>query len=648
MDILRASVSSIWLAFFVAACSSTTNTTSDPDPLNPQLGGAGGSGNANSNVGGSTTGPAGGSTTSPAGGSTTSPAGGSTTSPAGGSTTGPAGGSTTGPAGGSTTAGGSSSKGGSTTAGGSSSKGGSTTAGGSSGKGGGYTEPGGATGGSGGSSKGGSSTGGATGVGGAGGNATGGVVSSTGGAAAGGAAAGGAAAGGGTSEPQLVTSNQSAYWKTDGAIAVVTTGTADVTVNDTSTAQTWEGFGGAFNEMGWNYLAKLSQADRDLALQLLFGVDGAHFNYGRIPMGASDYAMSRYTLDETANDTAMASFSIARDKEKLIPFIKAAQAVRSDIHFWASPWTPPTWMKNSPFKAGTAVSPFDGGTMKNDATTLKALAQYFVKFVQAYAAEGITIEAVAPQNEPNFDQNYPSCLWGSSTFVSFIGAHLGPAFTAANITSKIMLGTMSNNNSDPAIISAVMADSTAKSYVKMIGMQWGTYDSLSSAKSHNLPIWQTEHKCGNYPWNPSGSPAYVSTAPNDQAYGVESWGYLRDWIKGGVTSYSAWNMVLDKAGKGIDTTRDWAQNALLVVDGTTLKKTPAYHVFRHFSQFVDPGAKVVGTSGSNDAVAFKNSDGTIVLVMYNSGGAKTTIVSVGGKKLSFSMPGQGWATVNWK
>ena len=94
----------------------------------------------------------------------------------------------------------------------------------------------------------------------------------------------------------LVTSAPNAYWNTTGTLSAVTTGNADVTVNDATTMQTWEGFGGAFNEMGWNYLSMLSPADRDEALQLLFGADGARFAWGRIPIGASDYAMSRYTL----------------------------------------------------------------------------------------------------------------------------------------------------------------------------------------------------------------------------------------------------------------------------------------------------------------------------------------------------------------
>jgi glucosylceramidase len=446
----------------------------------------------------------------------------------------------------------------------------------------------------------------------------------------------------------LVTSAPNAYWNTSAALSVVTTGNPEVTVNDSSTMQTWEGFGGSFNEMGWSYLSMLSAADRDRAIQLLFGADGARFVFGRIPIGSSDYAMSRYTLDEIASgtDPNLASFAITRDTDKLIPYIKAAQNVKGNIRFWGSPWTPPTWMKSSPFKMGNQVSPFDGGTMKSDDATLKAYAQYLIKWVQAYAAQNITVEAIAPQNEPNFDQNYPSCLWGTSTYVTFVGKYLGPAITTAGISTKIMLGTMSNDGGgkDPSIMTGVMADATAKPYIKVLGLQWGMLSQLSTARSYNLPLWQTEHKCGNYPW--VTSPAYKPTAPNDQAYAVESWGLIRDWIKGGVTAYSAWNMVLDTVGKGIDTTRDWAQNALLTVNTTskTLNATPAYYVFRHLSQFVDPGAKVVATSGG-DALAFRNPNGSIVTVLYNPGGTKTTIVQASGKKFSFSIPGMGWATL---
>jgi len=316
-----------------------------------------------------------------------------------------------------------------------------------------------------------------------------------------------------------------------------------VTVNDTE-AQSWDGFGGAFNELGWSYLT--TQEMQDKAIQMLFGDDGCRFGWGRIPIGASDYGVSRYTDDEvtSGSDTSMSSFSIDRDKEKLIPYIKAAQAVKADIKFWGSPWTPPTWMKATPYLSpGNPVNAFDGGTMKSDDATMAAYAQYLIKFVNAYGEQGIAIEAISPQNEPGYTGNYPTCGWSQSTYTKFIGQFLGPAVASAGMTTKIMLGSFNGGGSDPGIVASVMADSAARGYVDVLGFQWGMQSMVASAKSYHLPIWQTEHRCGNYPWE---KPFNATMAPNDQAYAVESWGLIRDWIRAGATAYSAWNMVLDK------------------------------------------------------------------------------------------------------
>lgn len=451
---------------------------------------------------------------------------------------------------------------------------------------------------------------------------------------------GGATATGGTTttsttpvvnEIKVVTSSNNAFWKettfTEGS------GNATVTVNDGSALQNWSGFGGTFNEKGWAYLSQLPVADQERALKLLFDkADGANFVLGRIPIGASDYAMDRYTLNESSGDYQMAKFSIARDKEKLIPYIKAAQKVRSDVFFWGSPWTPPTWLKSN--------GAFDRGNMKSDAQSLEAFALYLAKFVQEYEKEGITVKAVHPQNEPGYGQDYPSCLWSGATMASFIGKYMGPKFKELNLGAEIWCGTMSNKDADSAVLNAVMNDGTAKGFVKGVGLQWTMYDS--NAGTGGLPVWQTEHKCGNYPWEGS----YKQTAPNDWAYGVESWGLIRDWIKNKkVNAYSAWNMILDTVGRSLDTVRPWAQNALLTVDtgSKKLNITPTYYVFRHLSQYVDPGAKVVATSGG-DALAFKNADGSVVAVLYSSSGG-SQVVSAGGKKVAFSMSGGGWATV---
>jgi len=224
-----------------------------------------------------------------------------------------------------------------------------------------------------------------------------------------------------------------------------------------------------------------------------------------------------------------------------------------------------------------------------------------------------------------------------------------------------MVGTLSNADSgkDTDLGNAALADATAKGFIKVAGVQWNVLEKVIGGTTFSgLPIWATEHKCGNYPWSgaqgcgdgaSTSCPAENKTqAPNDQAYGVESWYQLRRSINSGrITAYNAWNMVLDTKGLSLDAKREWRQNALLAVDtgSKALKVTSAYCVFRHFSQFVAVGAKRVATTGG-DAVAFKNPDGSIVAVMYNSGSANNAyVVSIGGQKLQFSMPAAGWATV---
>jgi glucosylceramidase len=520
--------------------------------------------------------------------------------------------------------------------------------------------------------------GGTTGAGGMGGSASGAAGNTAGSGGRGGSGPAGtgggtagtgpgtAGTGGGTvAAPKLITSSQSGYWVTTGTLTMPTSGTATLTVNDGTMMKVFEGFGGSFNERGWQYLMMLSQADRDRAIKLLFdGTDGANFVIGRIPMGASDYAIDRYTLNETSGDTAMTNFSIARDMTAstgLIPYIKAAQAVRGNIRFWASPWTPPTWMKttsgsvNSTSCANMGGNAYNGGCMQDNNSFLMAYAQYFVKFVAAYKAQNITIETVAPQNEPNYSQGYPSALWASPVYTKFVRDYLGPALNGMNV--KIMLGTMSNGDNgaqskDLMVVQNAMGDTTARPLFKSIGLQWGMLDLYKQTPSmfdqYNIPVWASEHKCGNYPWNPSGYPAYNMTmAPNNHAYALESWGYIRDAIKAGVTAYNAWNMVLDTIGLGNDTVRDWRQNALLTVNTSskTLNLTPTYHVFRHASQYVQPTARVVATSGSSDAIAFKNPDGSVVAVIGNTGSAMTYTVMIKNQRYQFMMPASGWATV---
>ncbi len=468
-------------------------------------------------------------------------------------------------------------------------------------------------------------------------------------------------------KPSLITSAAGAFWKTDVEPTMGGT-TATITVNPDMELQDWIGWGGTFNEVGWNELMKLDAAERDAVMKLLFSrVDGLALTWGRIPIGASDYAIERYSLcDAPCNaDNIEETFSIEHDKDPqrgLIPYIKAAQAVVEaekatykgirDITFWGSPWSPPPWMKTN--------NAFDKGMMKNDTPTRKALAKYFRLFVEGYEAEGIPIDFVSPQNEPGWAQGYPSCAWGPFTDGQTVDTST-PAFLGSFVTEDLIpelagkadvwFGTLSNT----AHFDAYYQSLADKSAVKGVGLQWETEDDVSTPLGDNMTVMQTEHRCGNYPWVGAASSAEDATidtfwaeyAPNNYHYAVESWDHFKRWIEKGVHSYVAWNMVLDRVGRNLDLERPWPQNALISFnqDGST-NVTPYYYVFRHVTQYAEPGGKRIGVTGGN-ALAFKNPDGSIVVAMYNSGGAAETTLSIGGTMLQFTVPGNGWATVNY-
>jgi glucosylceramidase len=429
---------------------------------------------------------------------------------------------------------------------------------------------------------------------------------------------------------------------------------ATVTVDANRMHQAWIGFGGTFNEMGWDALGELSAADRDRAIRLLFSAtEGANFAWGRIPIGASDYAIDRYTLNENAGDYAMNMFSMERDRERLIPYVKAALAVKPNVRLWGSAWTPPTWMKNpAEFDATDAGPNGEAATytsfMKNDAQTLTAYALYLARWVEEWEREGIPIDSVFPQNEPDYATRYPSCRWDAGLLGTFVGQYLGPTFETRNLDTEIWFGTLSNNDSAmyQGHIGGLMG--AAAEFSVGVGLQWNTMGHTSELAARDFLVMQTEHRCGNYPFSVPGTPAFNPDRPaNDHAYAVESWGYLRDWLKAGVNIYMAWNMVLDTAGKNLDVQRPWPQNALLVVDRAQnrLFETPTYYVFRHFSYFVDPGATRIEATGG-DAVAFRNPDGRTVAVVHNSASQAAMInVAMGGSTFQIQVPAQGWATL---
>jgi glucosylceramidase len=381
--------------------------------------------------------------------------------------------------------------------------------------------------------------------------------------------------------------------------------------------QTIHGFGACFNELGWVALSALSEADQSAVFRELFapGV-GASFNVCRMPVGANDFSRGWYSYDETPDDFELRDFNIANDFDTLVPFIRTAKTHRPDLRLWASPWSPPTWMKRNRHYA-TSLSypgqPPNGlrsgqvGTEGQDMFIqeeryLIAYAKYFARFVEDYRKQGIGISMVMPQNEFNSNQPFPSCCWSPEGLARFI-PFLGGAMQKAGV--EVFLGTM--ERPDPRLLDVPLGAPESRRYIKGLGLQWAGKHALPRLHEEHpeLAIYQTEQECGD--------------GQNDWRYCRYAWTLMRRYFEGGANAYEYWNIALQKGGLS---RWGWAQNSLITVDPTT--KTylynHEYYLLKHLSHFVQPGARrldLLGWSGYDNLLAFGNPDGDVVVMTQN-------------------------------
>jgi glucosylceramidase len=404
-----------------------------------------------------------------------------------------------------------------------------------------------------------------------------------------------------------------------------------VSVNPDQHFQTIDGWGGCFNERGWRAMQVLSNQDRTAVMRKMFDpTDGLKLNICRTPIAASDYAISLYSYDETPGDYDMAHFSIDRDRQLLIPYIKAALAIQPDLKLWAVPWSPPSWMKDS--------GKLTGGHILTDAQTMDALALYFAKYVQAYQSEGLPLYMVMPQNEPCYSTGYTSCKWNGNEMAIFVRNHLGPLFKQLNLKCQIYLGTFPRSDAKKFDydywLASAMDDPLTRSYVTGVGCQWGGANVMRDARDKNpgLKLMQTEAECGK-------------TNTNDWVFAQNRFAQVVTYLNSGAESFMIWNLVLDETG--LSTAR-WAQCSPIVVNQSTheVTYTPYFYAFEHFSSFVKPGSvRVEVASGKRPCEAFVTPDGRVVVVAENTAPTTAAVVLViAGHRFPTNLPADSFNT----
>jgi len=326
-----------------------------------------------------------------------------------------------------------------------------------------------------------------------------------------------------------------------------------VRVAPRKTYQTIDGFGGCFNELGWVALGNTSQTNREQILSALFGNDGCAFTLARLPIGASDFAIDAYSLDDTPGDLELKNFSIARDQKQLIPYVKAAMAVRPSLRCWGSPWSPPAWMKTN--------TNYSKGSIKWEPAILHSYATYLARWVEAYREAGINIYAVFPQNEPNILSAYPSCLWTGPQLREFIADYFGPTLRDRKTNVELWLGTLNGdspndgNNANDRLIT-VLEDPKAGAFITGISFQYDRRNLIGSASElyPDKKLMQSETECNR--------------GDNSWADAQKLYGFMTHYLENNAGSYFAWNMVLDDGGMS---TWNWRQNALITIDRATGK-----------------------------------------------------------------------------
>lgn len=370
------------------------------------------------------------------------------------------------------------------------------------------------------------------------------------------------------------------------------------------------GFGGCFNELGWDVLQKISEEDRKEFFDELFLEDRCGFNRGRVPIGANDFSMEWYSCDETPNDYEMKDFNIERDKVYTIPYIREAMRRNHNMELFASPWSPPTWMKTK--KA------YNYGTIRMEEDVLRAYARYLVCFADEYKKEGIPIKQIHVQNEPMADQKFPSCKWTGEEMRDFIKNFLGPEVKKSELDLELWLGTINGPFVDfmmpgysapfsefyDQFENTILSDEETRNYITGVGFQWGGKHVIAeTALSYpELRYMQTESECGD--------------GKNSWEHAEYIFRLMWSYFHHGVESYIYWNMALPEGGIS---TWGWAQNSLITVNEETLTVTyqPEFYIMKHFSHYIKQGARLRTVKGhmAANTLVFENPDKQLVILV---------------------------------
>ncbi|NJC72248.1 glucosylceramidase [Planosporangium thailandense] len=407
-----------------------------------------------------------------------------------------------------------------------------------------------------------------------------------------------------------------------------------VTVDENTTYQQFEGAGASFTDTAaWlmHGSGALSASTQNDVMRKLFDpVNGIGLSFLRNPMGASDLARYSYSYDDTCCD--LSDFSLSHDSD-VMALTAQAKTLDPALTVLASPWSAPAWMKDN--------NSFDQGWLQ--ARYYAMYAQYFVRYIQGYAANGVHIDYVTPQNEPTCCPGYPSMQWNTSGLDYFVGTDLLPALHSAGLTTKVLVHDWNWDGYD-TWAAPLLNDPAIRNDPNFGGIAWHGYsgDVTEQTTVHNafpgVGAYDTEHSGGTW---------IANQQDEDMRNLID---YTRNWGR----SWTKWSLAVDQSMGPHNGGCGTCTGLITVHNGDSrsgqVDYTVEYYTMGHLTKFVRPGAVRIASTANATApnVAWKNPDGSKALIAYNGGGGSRSLkVNWGGQSFTYTLPGKTSATFAW-
>ncbi|WDT68675.1 glycoside hydrolase family 30 protein [Cloacibacterium sp. TD35] len=405
----------------------------------------------------------------------------------------------------------------------------------------------------------------------------------------------------------------------------------NILINPSEKFQTVDGFGYTLTGGSVEVINQLSPAKKKELLQDIFGKSEQSIgvSYLRLSIGASDLNSSVFSYDDVPagqTDEDLSEFSLAKD-QFVIDMLKEILAINPDIKIIGAPWSPPVWMKDN----GNSI----GGSLKTE--YYQVYAEYFVKYIQEMKKNGITIDAITPQNEPLHPGNNPSMYMTAEQQRDFIKNNLGPAFRAANIATKIVL--YDHNCDKPEYPITILQDPEAAQYVdgSAFHLYAGDVSALGTVKNAfpNKNLYFTEQWTGS-----------TGTFAGDFIWHTKNViiGTMRNWSKIALE----WNLANDAQFQPFTPGGcTQCKGAITINSSESYTKNVAYYIIAHASKFVPQNSQRIGSTqvGNLSTLAFKTPEGKIALIVLNEGAEVENFnINFDGKSVAASLPSNSVAT----